>query len=284
MSLESSTCLPSEAGQLVCIVTDPEASAERRSQAMARLLPQIIAIARRVAAGRPRRERDDLLSEAGSIIWERLRRFHQSKGTFDAWCSVVLYHQAIDRWRDAYGDGNETPPDDLPDDRDDNACTTEDELARLAELRSTLDRIAWMPQSPAGVHYFAVLLLQLRLAIARQWSSKVSEATASSAVDLVGLLEWLAPWRGPESGARIKPGWPPLTAVWSTLSADLEQPPYSIEPAALCIRVQPVLDGANRLTPDVWNHWVKRAKEAARRRLADDDVWDWCFRPLLPDR
>ncbi len=154
-------------------------------------------------------------------------------------------------------------------------------MTRCRELRAVLDRIAWPPSR--AVHYFAVLLLQLRLAAARQLTREELSQDASWRADLSQLVQWLLPWHPGERQAGFKRGWPPLESVWRAISTALGDPAVKIEAELICRTITPLLPPAAQLTPDVWNQWVHRAKDQARNQVQDGAVWAGCFGRLLPD-
>lgn len=154
-------------------------------------------------------------------------------------------------------------------------------MSRCRELRTVLDRIAWPPSR--AVHYFAVLLLQLRLAAARQLTQGELSQDVSWRADLSQHVEWLLPWRPGEQQAGLKRDWPPLETVWKAISTAIGNPAVRIEAEVICRTIAPLLPPAAQLTPDVWNQWVHRAKAQARSQVLDDAVWARCFGRLLPD-
>jgi hypothetical protein len=155
-------------------------------------------------------------------------------------------------------------------------------MERCRELRAWLDRIAWAPSR--GVHYFPVLLLQLRLVMARCLTQDQLSEDAFWRSELAQVVESLLPWHAAEDQACFKRDWPPLGQLWSATREAIGAPATRIEAPVLCEVVRPMLPASSQLTPDVWNHWVHRAKHEARHRLQDEVVWARCFSRLLPDR
>ncbi len=165
--------LPADSSALACIVADSSQPEKTRSYALERLVPAIEAIAGQVATGFQRCLRDDLVAESRTIIWLRVHQFNPSAGRFEDWCRTVLYHYAVDLWRKAKsgvvkpavgGDDSEAMMDLAV--TVDTGEESDEAMERCRELRAVLDRIAWVPSR--GVHYFSVLLLQLRLVVARR--------------------------------------------------------------------------------------------------------------------
>jgi len=281
--------LPTDASGLACLVADPSQPEERRRRALERLVPTIEAIARQVAKGFRRCLGDDLVAESRTIVWLRVHQFNPSVGRFEDWCRTVLHHCAVDLWRKAKcgvvrpaagGDDSEAAMDlAVTVDVDEES---EEAMERCRELRAVLERIAWGPSR--GVHYFSVLLLQLRLVVARHLTQDQLSEDAVWRSELPQFVEWLLPWRADEQQACFRQGWPPLEQVWSALREVICEPASRIEAPVLCEVMGRLLPPSLQLTPDVWNHWVHRAKHEARHRLQDEAVWTRCFSRLLPDR
>jgi len=281
--------LPEDAGELACLCLDLGQPEDRRDRALQKLLPPITRLARRVAAGFPRSFREEFVAQAESVVWERLRHFDPAKGRFEDWCRTVLYHHNVDELRRASAGvvlaapGGDDPRAVQRVELNAGADADSDQLLDLLrELRRVLDRLSWQPAR--GVDYFAVLLLQLRLVVARILVAQTGGAEPEHAVPLRELVEWSLPWREEEAAACMKPGWPTLQASWDALCRILKGAHRRIETRMLCDAVCPQLPDARRLSPDVWNHWVNRAKRKARQRLRDPETWERLLGRLLPDR
>ncbi|NLX99920.1 MAG: sigma-70 family RNA polymerase sigma factor [Rhodopirellula sp.] len=289
MPRERFSDLPTDASALACLVGDSSQTEEKRSYALEMLVPTIEAVAGQVATGCRRRFREDLVAESRTIIWLRVHQFNPSAGRFDDWCRTVLHNYAVDLWRKsnsglvrpAAGGDESGAAMDLAVTVDTDQ-ESEEAMERCRELRAALDRIAWAPSR--GVYYFSVLLLQLRLAMARRLTQDQLNADAVWRSELPQFVEWLLPWRPDEDRACFKRNWPPLGQVWSAVREVICEPPSRIEAPVLCEVVGRWLPASSQLTPDVWNHWVHRAKREARDRVRDEVVWARCFSRLLPDR
>jgi DNA-directed RNA polymerase specialized sigma24 family protein len=288
MPLDLQCELPPDSSALACLVADARQPQDTRDRGLERLTPMIEAIARQVAGGFRSGSHHDLIAESGSIVWLRMHHFDPARGRFEDWCRVVLYHHACDVWRKANrgpvlpaagGDEANAAMESVA--MGDARDTSEEAMDRCRELRTVLDRIVWPPSR--AVHYFAVLLLQLRLAAARHMTGEQLSRDASWRAELPQYVEWLLPWHPDEHQARLKPGWPPLEALWAAICWAIRDPAAKIEAEVICGSIAPLLPAAAQLTPDVWNHWVHRAKEQARTRVQDDAVWTRCFSRLLPD-
>lgn len=289
MPLELRGDLPADLSDLACLVGDSSQPQERRCQALELLVPAIEAIARQVAPRIRKPCRGDLIAESRSLIWSRIDQFDPDLGRFEDWCRTVLHNYSIDLWRRSNrgpvkpAAGGDAPDAALqsavaiaPDDRVDEAIEV------FRQLRAVLDRIAW----PASreVHYYAVLLLQLRLAVARRLTPEPLDGDDLWRSELPELIDWLVPWHPDENSACIKAGWPSLAELWSAYCGAIRDSGLRIEAPRLSQVVGRLLPPPAQLTPDVWNHWVHRAKREARRRVQDDGVWTRCFNGLLPDR
>lgn len=284
-----STCeLLADASALACLVADTRQRPDARDRGLQQLRPVIESIARRVSAGFRGNWHHDLVAESCAIIWLQLPRFDPARGRFEDWCRVVLYRYALDVWRKSRrgpvrpavgGDEVHAMLEAIAD--DDARDASEDALARCREARRVLDRIAWPP--PRAVDYFAVLLLQLRVAAARYLTQGALSQDAAWRADLPLHVEWLLPWHPAEQQRPLKRDWPPLATCWESVRAALATPAARIDADALCRTIAACLPPAAQLTPDVWNQWVHRAKDQARTRVQDEAVWARCFARLLPD-
>ena len=288
MLLEPQPELPLDSSKLACLVADSRQLQDTRDRGLKGLMPTIEAIARQVAAGFRGGSHHDLVAESGAVVWLRMHQFNPDRGRFEDWCRIVLYHHALDVWRKANsgpvraaagGDEANTVFDAVA--IGDAQEASEEAMARCRELRTALDRIAWPPSR--AVHYYAALLLQLRLAAARHLTQERLSEDASWRADLPQCVEWLLPWHPGEHQARLKRDWPPLETVWAAICKAICDPAAKLEAEVICGSVSPLLSPAAQLTPDVWNQWVHRAKDRARARLRDDAVWARCFARLLPD-
>jgi hypothetical protein len=277
--------------ELARIVIDPARLASQRENAWNRLVPVI----RRVAEEKAGFCREAVENAVG-CIWEMLDpgasggqgKYDPTRGNFVNWCAVVIYRHALDLQRqekrrpavllpaecEEKGAGGRRDP------AVEREAHVETLLERKERLRGALDRIGPSFGSTAhGTDYFAVLLLKLRLAMAKQVvPADVLEAVGGHFAD---FLAWCLPWIGAEPGRCFRAGWPTLAAIWTDIGKRLEQPPHALDGAALCERLSCLLGVV--ITPDVWNHWVKSAKNKAQSCLAAEE-WQSLFAPFFPDR
>ncbi len=288
MPMDAQHELPRDATSLACLAADNECPRELRDRAWEHLFPVIERIGRQVASRFRGSLHDELAAESAAVVWLRIQRFQPKAGSFEDWCRTVLHHYAIDVYRRrarnpvqpaAGGEGPNLALEMAA--SDDTQDVSEEVMTRCRELRAVLDQIAWPPSRV--VHYFAVLLLQLRLAAARQLTREELSRDASWRADLSQLVQWLLPWHPGERQAVFKRGWPPLETVWRGISTALGDPAVKIEADLICQTITPLLPPAAQLTPDVWNQWVRRAKDQARSQVQDEAVWAGCFGRLLPD-
>ncbi len=269
---------------LAQIVIDPVHPAEVRAQAWGKLIPTIEAIARQ--ATRPHPESAD---DAVGAIWELLdpsacggkNPYDPTNGSFCAWCRVVLYRRALDRARRRGPLGGAALP--IPE-VEDPAGMAEEWAALLMErrerLRESLDRLSSPLEPTRGVDYFAVLLVQLRLAMARRAGPVLEAECPARPPRAADFIAWCVPWTRDEHSRSFKPGWPQLCVVWGKLEDRFDRPPFWVAAGELCA----CIDGTGAvLTPDLWNHWVTRAKVLAREVLGAE-AWIALFADFLPDR
>jgi hypothetical protein len=249
---------------------------------------RIAEVACRVAGRFASHIRQDLVKEAESIVWERFHLFDPNRGTFETWCYAVLCNKVRDRIkckRESKGVHPATGDELL------EPAAPNDELAsrrlseELNELRGALDAIDPGLDAGVRVHWYAVLLLQLRLVIAHKLQRV--DWGAQEPADVSGLAEYLLPWRLHEADFRIEPGWPTLQQIWDAFGqrflaiGDGAAP--SVDARVLLDVVCQLLGDPAAATPDRWHQRVKRAKENARRE-AGTEQWNRLFRTLLPDR
>lgn len=93
--------LPDDPSQLAVIVMTGT-SEEQRNQAMTKLVPIVMRIARQKARGRRHEHwRQELIDESPSIIWSKLQQqaYDKARGPFEGWCGRVLKNGIIDRIR-----------------------------------------------------------------------------------------------------------------------------------------------------------------------------------------
>ncbi|TVS20132.1 MAG: hypothetical protein EA424_05495 [Planctomycetaceae bacterium] len=288
MPLDAQHELPSDRNAWACLAADSGQPQEVRDRAWEQLFPVIQRIGRQIASRFRGHPFDDLAAESAAIIWARIQQFQPERGDFENWCRTVLQHHAIDVWRKQ--ERNPVQPAVGGQEKclalhsatiDDAQEGSEAAEARCRQLRSVLNRIAW-PRSRA-VDYFAVLLLQLRLAAARHFTQDPLSQDRAWRSELSAHVEWLLPWSPDEQQARLKSDWPPLATLWQAVSMGLGNPAVKIDAQLICRTVEPLLPAATQLTPDLWNHWVHRAKERARHEVQNPAVWEQCFCRLLPD-
>jgi DNA-directed RNA polymerase specialized sigma24 family protein len=228
MPLDAPHELPSDRNAWACLAADLGQPQELRDRAWEQLFPVIQRIGRQIASRFRGHPFDDLAAESAAIIWARIQQFQPERGDFENWCRTVLQHHAIDIWRKQ--ERNPVQPAVGGQEKclalqsatvDDAQAGSEAAMARCRQLRSLLNRIAW-PRSRA-VDYFAVLLLQLRLAAARHFTQDPLSQDRAWRSELSAHVEWLLPWSADEQQARLKSDWPPLATLWQAVSTALGQ-------------------------------------------------------------
>ena len=286
MTPDACSGLPEDSSELARIVVDRGQPAERRSRAMAGLLPRIQSIAQHVARRFSERLRQDLIDEAGSMVWARLEKFDPSKGRFEDWCRIVVYRAFLDEWR--RGEAGVVRPaggGELSERAGEGPAAADDEAECVGptELRRALDRIAWHPACAGNVHYYAVLLLQLRLVIGQRLGP-VAAPPLDAPASRADLVAWCLPWNAEEEKACIRSGWPTLRRIWYSLCPSFCDSPFRVDAPKLCETVSGLLSSPCSVSAELWNQWVRRAKTEAQRRLHDERCWQRLFSRLLPDR
>ncbi|HZW32316.1 MAG TPA: hypothetical protein VFF52_16505 [Isosphaeraceae bacterium] len=245
----------------------------------------------------PPRIRDRLQPDAIlSLLLEKIPGFREGQGRFEAWCRVVVSHYAFDvchRSRDALdrpGTVSLLPGEELVasavDDRNPSAIDSavRDLGRELRMVRQTLDEISWDPSPARQIDYYAVLLVQLRWAFFERLHGGLPsrDLVGLEAETWSGLIESCMPWDANQHARCFKPGWPSLADLWWVIAEAIDQTgSLSFEQFSCGLRT--LCPETASLTPDLWRHWVKRAKDAARERMDPSD-WDRLFRRLLPDR
>jgi len=277
--------LPDDPTALALLVQDSTQPQERRDAALVKLDRLVIQrIANDLAPAC-----EEFHTEALSFVWEQLeinKKFEPHRGRFKSWCDTVLYHLHIEflrkrsRWPACklVGDLREKVA-------DPSGASSEfgDELrSRMHRLRETLDRISLHFNSTlGGVDYFAVLLLQLRLAISRCLIPQQDELELLPEKPAV-LIAWVLPWRPVEQSRSFRAGWPMLQKVWEAIGEVLNRPPYRIDAPELCGMLTRLNGGSCEITAEVWNQWVRRAKKQTRA-CVDACTWEDEFSGFLPD-
>lgn len=96
------------------------------------------------------------------------------------------------------------------------------------------------------------------------------------------FIAWVLEWSGEEAARSFRADWPSLSQIWGGLAKHIDRPPHAVKVGQFCEIVRELGGDAAWLTCDVWNQWVRRAKEKARDIVAKS-VWQEVFAGLLPD-
>jgi hypothetical protein len=174
---------------------------------------------------------------------------------------VVLFKRGLDLWRSHHQVGRA------------RNCT-DGQLAALAsevveapesewdrwrdQLREAVDSLEskW---NRRAVDLHAVLLLQVRLRIARSvWRSRapnISPPTGEAATVAEGLL----PWREQEMGRAIRDGAATLADTWARLRPLLDRPPHEWTAKRIC----EAATGSTPVNAGEWGRWVYRVRQTA---------------------
>lgn len=273
--------LPDDPTELALLIQDDTVRDDVKNCALNTLNQSVIQpLARKLSPD------EEFSAEALSFVWIKLaheKKFDPNKGSFNSWCQVILRNRYKDFRRRTRRLPNlaEEEEDAIPDSSDSDCAYGEELQRRIRELREELDHLASVFRAPQQVDYFAVLLLQLRLVMARmlRLHDLLSESSLGPPSDLIA---WALPWRPGEASRSIRPVWASLGEVWEALREELDRPPYCIEAPGLCDILSRHTDGKALITADVWNQWVRRAKQQARSRV-DPETWEQVFARFLPD-
>ena len=211
------TDLPDDPTALARIAVNGSESQDLRNAAWQKLIPIINRIAIDAARAYHCQE---IEQEAVGYIWQKLQegKFEPEKGRFDAWASVVLHHLAADLRKQFSrrllhsAQQIDSLIEEIPDGRATGTGAAGDAFAQqLDRLRRELDRLSHLlPCETNGVAYFAVFLLQLRLAMAR----RASQAGFSDPICHSDFIAECLPWHREEGELRFRLGCPALSEVW----------------------------------------------------------------------
>lgn len=282
--------LPDDPTDLARIVSDERAPEDHRNQALGKLQPLIRRLAKLAENRLGGKLGSEFIEGAVTYYWERRTSFDPDEGRFAAWCWRILVNRGIDllrsRHRERTQQASEARLANEPDLAEASGQSREAAAEALANLvkerRAFLDQMSWRPASAKATNYFAVFLLQLRLAMAEGIGASLDEADELPDKMAYLLAEYL-PWWKAEECLRFKSSWPTLHQIWAALKADLNRPPYCVSIAALCDLLTNLLKGKLMVTRDLWYQWVKRGKDIARNRMDPED-WEWFFAVWFPDR
>lgn len=265
----------------ITVAIDPTALPPQRNAAARHLEAEIAAIARRISASYSGYLQQEIAEQAVSHIWPRLSEYRAEKASFRCWCRAVLFHFAVDLWRRERRyrravpeNAKEDPP---------HAVATVEEYEQIhAERRRALDRLPSVPPKTNAVHYSAVLLLKLRLALAASLAREMPDDW--HAPPLRRRSEFVArclPWRPEEEEWRCKQGWPALASVWQCVGSSIDHEPFYVTDDEFCELLSKLF--RDEFPASDWRQWVRRAKIAAQGTLGDTS-WNRLFGDLMPDR
>ena len=203
------TDLPDDPTALARIAVNGSESQDLRNAAWQKLIPIINRIAIDAARAYHCQE---IEQEAVGYIWQKLQegKFEPEKGRFDAWASVVLHHLAADLRKQFSrrllhsAQQIDSLIEEIPDGRATGTGAAGDAFAQqLDRLRREFDRLSHLlPCETNGVAYFAVFLLQLRLAMAR----RASQAGFSDPICHSDFIAECLPWHREEGELRFRLG------------------------------------------------------------------------------
>jgi len=286
---------------------DPSLPQHERDAAWQRLVPFIEKTARRIARsmGLARRiprsvddnsddTEEDLLredtfsisefeQEAVSHMYLRHSKFRGNN--YPAWCQVVLERLAIDLHRRQehiksvrFASALDDEASELP-----RGCMLEpaapsetgieksaaELLRHLAALHQVLEELAAkMPAPSAGkVDFFSVLMLYLRLRVIRL----ALGLPGKDKTDPCSFAEWIIPWSEEVRRRSFKVCWFTIADFWDVLRRELGVSGRVIEVQELC-EIMNRLQPPQRVSPDLWNQWTKRARDAVEEFPPSGDL------------
>ncbi len=222
---------------------------------------------------------DTLGAAAETKLRSRLARYRRAKGRFPRWLERTLVNLARDEKRKCRRRGGFALPniDQVADRRtpgdEEPTLSLDDLLAQaLAALRKALDDLEQRPRArQQKTDYHAVLVLELRLAMARRLRGH-RDALANLGQTRAGLTTVRLPWTVSEAAAEIQSGWPKLDTVWAVLAAELDRTDDLLTDDDVVALLAP-LPGVTGLTSVAWRQWRTRATQAASEFLGTDR-WD----------
>ena len=250
-------------------------------------------VCRRAGQGLPAAVSDWLQPDAAqSLLTEKIDGFRPERGDFRNWCIAVVKNDAISRLRqmnkDALGHartgkaGDESSEEESwMGDHDPSGESLELMTEQLDRIRSHLDRCH--SQQQGRIDYHAVLLVHLRWFLSERLRKAFDPWEHAGLGNRSELVEYCLPWRAAESERRFQPGWPMIQQIWQAMAEEAREHarPLSFE------KYQQILESlcpeAGRLTPDLWYHWTKRARDRAREQIGTP-AWDSSLGLWFTDR
>jgi DNA-directed RNA polymerase specialized sigma24 family protein len=204
-------------------------------------------------------------SEAEALLQEALRRaLERDRGdTIEnpyGWLTMVMRNELINQsqrgkkhraWEEAQGGGGA--------DGGLRAQVSAQEALRAegSSLRAVLDQLSWEPERSNGVHYFAVLLLALRLNALARYDAALDEPTRRALEAVVRWHEAEERWRLTEELA------PRLREYWGVVVRQARRSSLSLGEAVRLLEAE--------LAPGLsvkWYKWKERATKQAQGRCS----------------
>jgi len=143
-------------------------------------------------------------------------------------------------------------------------------------LRGALDRADWPP--PGVVHYRAILLLALRVALLEGVAKGGGEIEPG-----VPVVERMLPWRSEEQGFALRAESPvELSQIWSAIVEHRKERGSPLRVNDICEIVNTLDTGAPALNTSLYRQWILRSKKLGKE-LIDAEEWSRAFAGLLPD-
>lgn len=214
-----------------------------------------------------------LEDDAVSFVYQRLPAFQSERGAFDSWVQVLLTNLGRDLRRKHRLDIADSRNDNTKPDDAENSDARADYSARIAELRQALNRLGSVAEvAPNGNDYFAILLLELRLRMARRIAASVRagmemSASASSVIETFAL-----PWLPSESARRCRLAWETLETVWEAIRGALDRPPYWLGGHSMMELLAARFPNHQPVSEQQWGQWLHKTKTWLQKRATEADA------------
>ena len=269
---------------LACLVSSPRNLPER-DQALQQLWRMsALPIAEQIRTKYRHAVPVDFVGETYSMLWQRLvdGKFDLRKGTFEAWWRTVVINAAKSAWCAAHDDVALTQDHEPLAVHDPAASETIlDQLTdQLSELRTALDGLAPREELRAHVNYYAVLLLEIRRAVAARLRLKKLIPNLGMLIPSWAgqpdsqVIETLLPWHAAEEQLAFRGDLSKLGEIWISLRRLLDFPPHDLGADSVCQRI--VSSSGNPITRDVWYNWKRHVKNKLVE-LNFPRKWDYLF-------
>ena len=202
----------------------------------------------------------------------RARQTGDPQAQFLAWCRKVGHRKCLTlykKWKRRLGTGEATDPSEIyantpPVPRVDafdalrNHCRlVRRELDRLEREYASFD--VRQHRQRSQVDYFAVLLMRVRLDIARLLAPFLQQQEAGQDETVVPNVEELMPWHHHENWKSFRKGMPCLADIWDSLGERLGASPYSLDGQEFWEHLAAMPNaGVDVSQKNQWDNWTRR--------------------------